>query len=150
MGLGRGNSPGLSGSRTSGYSPSSRVRRLVDAGRSFLLLARTCAFSRTWQSASRSSAGCGTRDTTRSTSGSYLWRDCRIINGSERVEFLTVMTEIAPRITVDEKVRFGKPVIAGTRVPVDLVVGKLAGGMTVEEVMEEYELLLEDVLAAVA
>ena len=32
------------------------------------------------------------------------------------------MTEIAPRITVDEKVRFGKPVIAGTRVPVDLVV----------------------------
>jgi len=36
------------------------------------------------------------------------------------------MTEIAPRIVVDEKVRFGKPVIAGTRVPVDLVVGKVA------------------------
>jgi len=60
------------------------------------------------------------------------------------------MTEIAPRITVDEKVRFGKPVIAGTRVPVDLVVGKLAGGMTVEQVMEEYELLREDVLAALS
>jgi uncharacterized protein (DUF433 family) len=58
--------------------------------------------------------------------------------------------EIAPRITVDEKVRFGKPVIQGTRVPVDLVVGKLAGGMTVEEVMEEYELAREDVLAALA
>ncbi|MCX5636891.1 MAG: DUF433 domain-containing protein [Planctomycetota bacterium] len=38
--------------------------------------------------------------------------------------------EIAPRITVDEKIRFGKPVIKGTRVPVDLVLGKLAGGMT--------------------
>ncbi len=60
------------------------------------------------------------------------------------------MTEIAPRITVDEKVRFGKPVIAGTRVPVDLVVGKLAGGMTVEHVMEEYALLREDVLAALS
>ena len=60
------------------------------------------------------------------------------------------MTEIAPRITVDETVRFGKPVIAGTRVPVDLVVGKLAGGMTVEQVMEEYEILREDVLAALS
>ncbi len=60
------------------------------------------------------------------------------------------MTEIAPRITVDEKVRFGEPVIAGTRVPVDVVVGALAGGMTVEQVMEEYELLREDVLAAVS
>ena len=60
------------------------------------------------------------------------------------------MTEIAPRITVDENVRFGKPVIAGTRVPVALVVGKLAGGMTVEQVMKEYELSREDVLAALS
>lgn len=60
------------------------------------------------------------------------------------------MTEIAPRITVDDKVRFGKPVIAGPRVPVDLVIGKLAGGMTVEQVMEEYELAREDVLAALS
>jgi uncharacterized protein (DUF433 family) len=40
--------------------------------------------------------------------------------------------EIAPRISVDERIRFGKPVITGTRVPVDLVLGKLAGGMTYE------------------
>ena len=38
--------------------------------------------------------------------------------------------EIAHRITVDEKVRFGKPVIKETRVPIDLIIGKLAGGMT--------------------
>jgi uncharacterized protein (DUF433 family) len=55
--------------------------------------------------------------------------------------------EIAPRISVDEKVRFGKPVISGTRVPVDLVIGKLAGGMTYEEVAAEYEITLEDILA---
>lgn len=60
------------------------------------------------------------------------------------------MTEIAPRITVDEKIRFGRPVITGTRVPVDLIVGKLAGGMTVEGVMEEYELARENVLAALS
>lgn len=56
--------------------------------------------------------------------------------------------EIAPGITVDEKVRFGKPVIKGTRVPVDLILGKLAGGMEIEEVMKEYELEREDILAA--
>ena len=57
------------------------------------------------------------------------------------------MIEIAPRITVDEKVRFGRPVVKGTRVPVDLVLGKLAGGMEAKEVMEEYGICREDVLA---
>ncbi len=56
--------------------------------------------------------------------------------------------EIAPRISVEEKVRFGKPVITGTRVPVDLILGKLAGGMTYEKVMVEYEITREDILAA--
>jgi len=55
--------------------------------------------------------------------------------------------EIAPRISVDEEARFGKPVITGTRVPVDLILGKLAGGMTYEEVMAEYEITREDILA---
>jgi uncharacterized protein (DUF433 family) len=59
-----------------------------------------------------------------------------------------VKKEIAPRIVVDEEVRFGKPVIKGTRVPVELVVGKLAGGMTFEEVMREYDLTKKDILAA--
>jgi uncharacterized protein (DUF433 family) len=58
--------------------------------------------------------------------------------------------EIAPRIVVDDQVRFGKPIIRDTRVPVDLVLGKLAGGMTVEQVMREYDLVREDVLAALA
>lgn len=56
--------------------------------------------------------------------------------------------EIAPRISIDEKVRFGKAVIKGTRVPVDLIIAKLAGGMTYEEVMAEYDLTREDILAA--
>ena len=56
--------------------------------------------------------------------------------------------EIAPRITIDENIHFGKPVIKGTRVPVGLVLGKLAGGMTYEAVMAEYDLVKEDILAA--
>lgn len=56
--------------------------------------------------------------------------------------------EIAHRIGIDQRVRFGKAVIKGTRVSVDLVLGKLAGGMTYEEVMSEYDLTKEDILAA--
>jgi len=58
--------------------------------------------------------------------------------------------EIAPRIVVDQKIRQGKPIIAGTRVSVDLVIERLASGMTREEVMQEYDLSKEDVLAALA
>jgi uncharacterized protein (DUF433 family) len=58
--------------------------------------------------------------------------------------------EIASRISIDKKIHSGKPVITGTRVPVDLVVGKITGGMTIDEVMREYELERDDVLAALA
>ena len=55
--------------------------------------------------------------------------------------------EIFDRISIDKNVRFGKPVIKGTRVPVDLILGKLASGMSYEEVMSEYEITKEDLLA---
>jgi uncharacterized protein (DUF433 family) len=57
------------------------------------------------------------------------------------------MKEIMDRIVIDEKIRSGKPVIKGTRVPVELILGKLAGGMTFEDVMSEYDLVREDILA---
>ncbi|MCL0078311.1 DUF433 domain-containing protein [Dehalococcoidia bacterium] len=56
--------------------------------------------------------------------------------------------EIAPGAEVNERIRFGKPVVKGTRVPVELILGKLTGGMGFEEVMREYEITLEDILAA--
>jgi uncharacterized protein (DUF433 family) len=52
------------------------------------------------------------------------------------------------RITIDPKICHGKPVIRGTRMPVTLVVGSLAGGMTFEEVQREYDLTAEDIRAA--
>ena len=55
--------------------------------------------------------------------------------------------EIAPRISVNGGVRFGRAVISGTRVPVDLVLGKLGGGMTYEDVMAEYDVSRDDILA---
>jgi len=56
--------------------------------------------------------------------------------------------QLFPHIVVDPKIRFGKPVIDGTRIPVNLVVGKIAGGMKIEDVMEEYELTNQQVLDA--
>lgn len=58
------------------------------------------------------------------------------------------MTELAPRIVIDPTVRFGKPIIQGTRMTVAQVLAKLASGMAIEELMHEYELSRADILAA--
>ncbi len=52
------------------------------------------------------------------------------------------------RVVIDPKVCHGKPVIRGTRTPVAVVVGGLAGGMSFEDVQREYDLTIEDVRAA--
>lgn len=52
------------------------------------------------------------------------------------------------RIAIDPKICHGKPVIRGTRTPVAIVVGSLAGGMSFEEVQREYDLSIEDIRAA--
>jgi len=53
-------------------------------------------------------------------------------------------------IVIDPSIMGGKPVIRGTRVPVQVIVGALAGGMTVDEVCEEYRVTTKDVQAALA
>ncbi len=52
------------------------------------------------------------------------------------------------RIIIDPEIAHGRPVIKGTRVPVEIILGALAGGMEVNEVAEEYGLEREDMLAA--
>lgn len=54
------------------------------------------------------------------------------------------------RIKIDSKIMGGKPVIKGTRIPVQVIVGAMAGGMTIEEVCKEYRITIEDVHAALA
>ena len=55
------------------------------------------------------------------------------------------------RIAVDPKVMLGKAVIAGTRIPVEEILRKLAADMSVEDVLRDYpRLKREDVLAALA
>jgi uncharacterized protein (DUF433 family) len=52
------------------------------------------------------------------------------------------------RILIDPAICHGKPVIRGTRVPVTVVVGSLAGGMSFDEVQREYDLSVDDIRAA--
>ncbi len=59
------------------------------------------------------------------------------------------MEQLTSRIVFDPKIRHGKPIIKGTRVPVEVVLGSLAGGMGIKEVGKEYEISKEDILAAI-
>ncbi len=50
-------------------------------------------------------------------------------------------------ITQDLEIQHGKPVIANSRVPVNVILGSLAGGMSYDDVMQEYGIKLEDIRA---
>ena len=58
------------------------------------------------------------------------------------------MTE---RIEIDPNVMLGKPVIRGTRLPVELIVRKLSEGATEADILDAYpRLVMEDIRAALA
>jgi uncharacterized protein (DUF433 family) len=53
------------------------------------------------------------------------------------------------RITSNPNILFGKPVIRGTRIPVELIVEKFADGETVESILQSYpHLKKEDIASA--
>ena len=60
-----------------------------------------------------------------------------------------IATEIFPRIVVDPAVRSGKPVVAGTRIPVEEVLDLLASGLTAAQILTDcYPSLTADDVAA--
>jgi uncharacterized protein (DUF433 family) len=55
------------------------------------------------------------------------------------------------RITIDPAILVGKPVIKGTRVAVEFIVGLLAQDWTVEDILKEYNhITREDIQACLA
>ena len=55
------------------------------------------------------------------------------------------------RIEMNRDIMGGKPVIRGTRIPVDLVLRKLGAGVSPEAILADYpRLALEDIRAAQA
>lgn len=55
------------------------------------------------------------------------------------------------RIDSNPQVMFGKPVIRGTRITVELILRKLAGGKSIDDILRDHpRLIVEDVYAAAA
>ena len=52
------------------------------------------------------------------------------------------------RIAIDPEIHHGDPCIKGTRIPVAMVVGSLADGMTFDDIQQEYPQLTDDDLYA--
>ncbi len=52
------------------------------------------------------------------------------------------------RIIIDPNVMAGKPVIKGTRIPVDAILRRLGEGASIEEILEDYPNLKEEDIRA--
>ena len=61
------------------------------------------------------------------------------------------MASLLDRITIDPNVCHGQPCIRGLRYPVALILELLSAGMTIEEILADYEDLAgDDIRAALA
>ncbi len=59
--------------------------------------------------------------------------------------------QLRQRIAVDPRIMVGKPVIRGTRIPVELILRMLAQGISEHDILAEYPRLQpEDIRAALA
>ncbi len=57
-------------------------------------------------------------------------------------------SKLLERIVMNPKVMVGKPVVRGTRLTVQYILGLLAHGATIDEILQEYEgLTRKDILA---
>ena len=55
------------------------------------------------------------------------------------------------RITIDPEICHGKPTVRGLRYPVEMILELLSSGMTVDEILADYEdLEREDILAVLS
>jgi len=60
-------------------------------------------------------------------------------------------SKLLERITVNLKIFGGKPIIRGMRISVEMILGQLAQGVTIEEILKDYpDLEREDILACIA
>jgi uncharacterized protein (DUF433 family) len=58
------------------------------------------------------------------------------------------MKELHPRITSDPKVCGGDPCVAGTRIPVHIVLSHLAGGDSLETILDNFPTLKREDISA--
>lgn len=54
------------------------------------------------------------------------------------------------RIVIDSGLCHGKPVVRGTRTPVTVILGALAGGDSFEAIEQDYDVTADDIRACIA
>ena len=62
---------------------------------------------------------------------------------------MSVMAALIDRITINPEVCHGKPTIRGLRYPVETILELLSAGMTIDEILADYEDLERDDIRAV-
>ena len=61
------------------------------------------------------------------------------------------MNNLLNRIEINPKIMLGKPVIKGTRIPVEIILKKLAQNISIREILNDYPKLIEkDIKSAIA
>ncbi len=61
------------------------------------------------------------------------------------------MSGLLERITIDPRICHGKPVVRGLRYPVEMLLELMSAGMTIDEILADYEdLEREDLLAVLS
>ena len=53
-----------------------------------------------------------------------------------------------PTITIDPKILGGKPIIAGTRISVELILDRVTSGMRIDEIIKDYPHLTKQQIQA--
>jgi uncharacterized protein (DUF433 family) len=72
-----------------------------------------------------------------------------LLDERARARIIDLVTK--PLITADPKVMLGKPVVAGTRITVELILEKLADGESIEQILDAHPRLTEEgIRAAIA
>ncbi len=56
------------------------------------------------------------------------------------------VANLAPRIATDPDIMSGKPVIAGTRITVEIVLRRIADGYTIPDLLEDWPHVTEEQL----
>jgi uncharacterized protein (DUF433 family) len=70
-------------------------------------------------------------------------RCCDVLNGR-----IAGNMSVSERITMDPEICHGKPTIRGLRYTVESILELLSSGMAVDEILADYDLEREDILAA--
>ena len=63
----------------------------------------------------------------------------------------TQTNKLLERITANPNIFAGKPIIRGMRISVEMILGQLAQGVSIEDILQDYpDLEREDILACIA